>query len=114
MKGRAIAIMIVSTIAVPVSAQKLAPPPAPAIGYDWNDGSSVDDRIAQGAIWPRADASAAGLADMIHDEDDVMRASAGVSAPESGRLLRTLRKVGGSYIVVPVFKLHFGRAGDRP
>ncbi|PTQ63894.1 hypothetical protein C8J45_104138 [Sphingomonas sp. PP-CE-3G-477] len=94
---------------VPVAAQQthVTPTPAPAIGYDWNDDSSADDRVQQ-PLWPRSDASAAGLDDMIHAEQAPVRAAIHEDGAFGSRALHGLRKVGGDYIVVPVLKIHLG------
>ncbi len=103
------AMMIATVFAAPAAAQQthVSPKPAPAIGYDWNDDSSADDRVQQ-SLWPRSDASAAGLDDMIHTEQAPVRAAIHEDGAFGSRALHGLRKVGGDYIVVPVLKIHFG------
>ena len=51
---KATALMVVMLCATPATAQQthISPKPAPAIGYDWNDESSADDRVQQ-SLWPR-------------------------------------------------------------
>jgi len=46
--------VIALSLATPAIAQQthISPKPAPAIGYDWNDESSADDRVQQ-SLWPR-------------------------------------------------------------
>ncbi|WP_380782391.1 hypothetical protein [Sphingomonas sp. R86520] len=104
-----LAIMLLALSAVPATAQQahVSPAPAPAIGYDWNDDSSADDRVQQ-SLWPRSDASAAGLDDMIHTEQTPVRAAIHEDGAFGSRALHGLRKVGGDYIVVPVLKIHLG------
>jgi hypothetical protein len=104
-----LAIMLVMLCAVPAAAQQthVAPQPAPAIGYDWNDDSSADDRVQQ-SLWPRSDASAAGLDDMIHTEQTPIHAAIRDDGSFGSRALHGIRKVGGDYIVVPVLKIHLG------
>jgi hypothetical protein len=102
--------------ATPARAQQthVTPEPAPAIGYDWNDDSSADDRVQQ-SLWPRADASAAGLDDMIHAEQTPVHVPIHEDGAFGTRALHDLRKVGGDYIVVPFLKLHFAtRSRKRP
>ncbi|TCQ09314.1 hypothetical protein C8J40_102227 [Sphingomonas sp. PP-CC-3A-396] len=96
-------------LATPAMAQQthVSPKPAPAIGYDWNDDSSADDRVQQ-TLWPRSDASAAGLDDMIHTEQTPIRAAIREDGGFGSRALHGIRKVGGDYIVVPVLKIHLG------
>ena len=96
-------------LAAPAMAQQthVSPAPAPAIGYDWNDNSSADDRVQQ-TLWPRSDASAAGLDDMIHAERNPIHSAIRDDGGFGSRALHGLRKVGGDYIVVPVLKFHFG------
>lgn len=103
------AMMIAIVCAAPAAAQQthVSPKPAPAIGYDWNDDSSADDRVQQ-SLWPRSDASAAGLDDMIHTEQAPVRAVIHEDGDFGSRALHGLRKVGGDYIVVPVLKIHLG------
>ncbi len=103
------AMMIAIVLAAPAAAQQtqVSPKPAPAIGYDWNDDSSADDRVQQ-SLWPRSDASAAGLDDMIHTEQAPVRAVIHEDGDFGSRALHGLRKVGGDYIVVPVLKIHLG------
>ncbi len=68
--------------------------------------------------WPRADATGAGLEDMIRDErsrvnealSPTRRGDDPAGPPADERILRTLRKVGGDSVVVPIFKLPL----DRP
>ncbi len=104
-------LVLVILCAAPAAAQRInvtpKPEPAPAIGYDWNDDSSADDRVQQ-SLWPRSDASAAGLDDMIHTEQTPIRAAIRDDGGFGGRALHGLRKVGGDYIVVPVLKIHLG------
>jgi hypothetical protein len=104
-----LAIMLVMFCAVSAAAQQthVAPQPAPAIGYDWNDDSSADDRVQQ-SLWPRSDASAAGLDDMIHAEQTPIHAAIRDDGGLGSRALHGIRKVGGDYIVVPVLKIHLG------
>jgi hypothetical protein len=104
-----LAIMLVMLCAVPAAAQqtRVAPQPAPAIGYDWNDDSSADDRVQQ-SLWPRSDASAAGLDDMIHTEQTPIHAAIRDDGGFGNRALHGIRKIGGDYIVVPVLKIHLG------
>lgn len=102
-------LMITFCLATPATAQQthVSPKPAPAIGYDWNDDSSANDRVQQ-TLWPRSDASAAGLDDMIHTEQTPIRAAIREDGGLGSRALHGLRKVGGNYIVVPVLKIHLG------
>ncbi|MGA1799548.1 hypothetical protein VH567_12295 [Sphingomonas sp. 4RDLI-65] len=102
-------VLIAICLAVPATAQqtRISPAPAPAIGYDWNDDSSADDRVQQ-SLWPRSDASAAGLDDMIHAEQAPIHAAIHEDGDFGSRALHGLRKVGGDYIVVPVLKIHLG------
>ena len=102
-------VPIALCVAAPATAQHtdVAPAPAPAIGYDWNDDSSASDRVQQ-SLWPRSDASAAGLDDMIHTEQAPIRATIHEDGGLGSRALHGLRKVGGDYIVVPVLKIHLG------
>ena len=97
--------------ATPATAQQTnvapKPAPAPAIGYDWNDNSSADDRVQQ-SLWPRSDASAAGLDDMIHTEQTPFHAAIRDDGGLGRRAFHGIRKVGGDYLVVPVLKFHFG------
>ncbi|MCP8889102.1 hypothetical protein [Sphingomonas faeni] len=99
--------LFVMLCSVPATAQRISPAPAPAIGYDWNDDSSADDRVQQ-SLWPRSDASAAGLDDMIHTEQAPVRAAIHEDGDFGSRALHGLRKAGGDYIVVPVLKIHLG------
>ncbi|MBE2993099.1 hypothetical protein IFR23_13920 [Sphingomonas sp. CFBP 13603] len=103
------ALMSVLLCTAPAAAQQthVTPESAPAIGYDWNDDSSADDRVQQ-PLWPRSDASAAGLDDMIHAEQAPVRAAIHEDGAFGSRALHGLRKVGGDYIVVPVLKIHLG------
>ena len=103
------ALVSVLLCTAPAAAQQthVTPEPAPAIGYDWNDDSSADDRVQQ-PLWPRSDASAAGLDDMIHAEQAPVRAAIHEDGAFGSRALHGLRKVGGDYIVVPVVKIHLG------
>ena len=103
------ALVLVLLCAAPAAAQqtRVSPAPAPAIGYDWNDDSSADDRVEQ-TLWPRSDASAAGLSDMIHTEQAPIHAAIREDGGFGSRALHGLRKVGGDYIVVPVLKIHLG------
>jgi len=96
-------------LATPAIAQQthVSPKPAPAIGYDWNDESSADDRVQQ-SLWPRSDASAAGLDDMIHTEQSPLHATIREDGGIGSRALHGLRKVGRASIVVPVLKTHPG------
>jgi hypothetical protein len=96
-------------LATPAMAQQthISPKPAPAIGYDWNDDSSANDRVQQ-TLWPRSDASAAGLDDMIHAEQAPIHAAIREDGGIGSRALHGLRKVGGDSIVVPVLKIHLG------
>ena len=102
-------VLAAMCLAAPASVQQthISPVPAPAIGYDWNDDSSADDRVQQ-SLWPRSDASAAGLDDMIHTEQAPVRAVVHEDDAFGSRALHGLRKVGGDYIVVPVLKIHLG------
>ncbi|BCA62808.1 hypothetical protein HMP09_2042 [Sphingomonas sp. HMP9] len=102
-------VLAAMCLAAPASTQQTysAPVPAPAIGYDWNDDSSADDRVQQ-SLWPRSDASAAGLDDMIHTEQAPVRTAIHEDGAFGSRALHGLRKVGGDYIVVPVLKIHLG------
>ena len=106
---KATALMLVMLCATPATAQQthVSPKPAPAIGYDWNDDSSANDRVQQ-TLWPRSDASAAGLDDMIHAEQAPVHAAIREDGGFGSRALHGLRKVGGDYIVVPVLKIHLG------
>ncbi|RZT47423.1 hypothetical protein EV283_2907 [Sphingomonas sp. BK036] len=106
---KAIALMVVMLCATPATAQQthISPKPAPAIGYDWNDDSSANDRVQQ-TLWPRSDASAAGLDDMIHTEQSPLHAAIREDGGIGSRALHGLRKVGGDSIVVPVLKIHLG------
>jgi len=106
---KATALMVVMLCATPATAQQthISPKPAPAIGYDWNDESSADDRVQQ-SLWPRSDASAAGLDDMIHAEQAPVHAAIREDGGIGTRALHGLRKVGGDSIVVPVLKIHLG------
>ncbi|WP_162233414.1 hypothetical protein [Sphingomonas sp. Leaf38] len=106
---KATALMLVMLCATPATAQQthVSPKPAPAIGYDWNDDSSANDRVQQ-TLWPRSDASAAGLDDMIHAEQAPIHAAIHEDGGFGSRALHGLRKVGGDYIVVPVLKVHLG------
>lgn len=97
--------LFVMLCSAPAPAQRISPTPAPAIGYDWNDDSSVDDRLQQ-SLWPRSDASAARLDDMIHTEQAPIHAAIHEDGAFGSRALHGLRKVGGDYIVVPVLKIH--------
>ncbi len=108
MKAASIGLVVLS-LAAPAAAQqtRVTPAPAPAIGYDWNDESSADDRVQQ-SLWPRSDASAAGLDDMIHAEQAPIHAAIHEDGDIGSRALHSLRKVGGDYMVVPVLKIHFG------
>jgi hypothetical protein len=109
MKSTSVVLLVALCLATPALAQQthVTPEPAPAIGYDWNDDSSADDRVQQ-PLWPRSDASAAGLDDMIHTEQAPVHAAIHEDGALGTRALHGLRKVGGDYIVVPVLKLHFG------
>jgi len=106
---KTVAPMLALLCTAPAAAQQthFSPTPAPAIGYDWNDDSSADDRVQQ-SLWPRSDASAAGLDDMIHTEQAPVRAAIHEDGDFGSRALHGLRKVGGDYIVVPVLKIHLG------
>ncbi len=106
---KATALMLVMLCATPATAQQthVSPKPAPAIGYDWNDDSSANDRVQQ-TLWPRSDASAAGLDDMIHAEQAPIHAAIREDGGIGSRALHSLRKVGGDSIVVPVLKIHLG------
>ncbi|MBC3941833.1 hypothetical protein [Sphingomonas albertensis] len=99
--------LFVMLCSAPATAQRTSPTPAPAIGQDWNDGSSADDRLQQ-SLWPRPDASAAGLDDMIHTEQAPIHAAIHEDGAFGSRAPHGLRKVSGDYIVVPVLKIHFG------
>ena len=103
------ALVSVLLCTAPAAAQQthVTPEPAPAIGYDWNDDSSADDRVQQ-PLWPRSDASAAGLDDMIHAEQAPVRAAIHEDGAFGSRAIHGLRKVGGDYLVVPVLKIHLG------
>ncbi len=103
------------------SSAPVAPPTVPAIGRDWMDMPDPVDREDDPTPWPRADSVDAGLEDMIHDERQMIGSAAG-SRTGAGALpdrvqehvFRALRKVGGDYIVVPVFTLHLDRGtGER-
>ncbi len=111
MKTAALASMFMMLGAAPAIAQQTdaAPKPAPAIGYDWNDDSSADDRVQQ-SLWPRSDASAAGLDEMIHTEQTPIHAAIRDDGGFGSRALHGIRKVGGDYIVVPVVKIHLGHS----
>ena len=106
---KATALMLVMLCATPATAQQthVSPKPVPAIGYDWNDDSSANDRVQQ-TLWPRSDASAAGLDDMIHAEQAPIHAAIREDGGIGSRALHGLRKVGGDSIVVPVLKIHLG------
>ena len=101
--------VIALCLATPAMAQQthVSPKPAPAIGYDWNDDSSADDRVQQ-TLWPRPDASSAGLDDMIHTEQTPIHAAIREDGGFGSRALHGIRKVGGDYIVVPVLKIYLG------
>ena len=106
---RSSVFVIALSLATPAIAQQthISLKPAPAIGYDWNDESSADDRVQQ-SLWPRSDASAAGLDDMIHTEQSPLHAAIREDGGIGSRALHGLRKVGGDSIVVPVLKIHLG------
>lgn len=55
---KAAALVLVFLYTAPAAAQQMrvSLKPAPAIGYDWNDDSSIDDRVQQ-SLWPRSDAA---------------------------------------------------------
>ncbi|WP_156348139.1 hypothetical protein [Sphingomonas sp. Leaf34] len=101
--------VIALSLTTPATAQPTHIPakPAPAIGYDWNDESSADDRVQQ-SLWPRSDASAAGLDDMIHTEQAPLHAAIREDGGVGTRALHGLRKVVGDSIVVPLLKIHLG------
>ncbi|TVV72364.1 hypothetical protein [Sphingomonas solaris] len=90
------------------------PQGVPAIGNDWMDPTDSVAPDGNPDPWPRADATDAGLDDMIRAERSPLEgaiAAGQVARPETGdqRILHTLRKVGGDYVVVPVFTLHLDR-----
>lgn len=98
-------------------AQTPMQPAAPAVGYDWMDAPDQTDAGNDPDPWPRSDAADIGLDNMIHSErrsvEDAIAQLPGravTGGNPDARILRTLRKVGGDYIVLPLFTLHL----DRP
>ena len=88
---------------------------APALGRDWMDPVDTVDIANDPNPWPLGDAASAGLDDMIHDERKIIGGAASPRAvPDhlDQRVFRTLRKVGGDYIVVPLFTFHLDRTQD--
>ena len=100
--------LFVMLCSAPATAQRISPAPAPAIGYDWNDDSSADDRVQQ-SLWPRSDASAAGLDDMIHTEQVPAHAAIHDDGVFGSRALHGLQKVGGDYMVVHLRQIEVRR-----
>lgn len=104
--------------AAPQARSVPSPLSVPAIGRDWMETPGVIDRLDDPNPWPRADAADAGLDDMIHDERQTVGGAVAGTRPAEGlitpnhvdeHLLRTLRKVGGDYVVVPLLTLHLDR-----
>ncbi|WP_034160873.1 hypothetical protein [Sphingomonas sp. ERG5] len=107
-KMRLILAAALALTATPCFADKPASTPAlpaalPALGADWMPDPDPSDAVTHPGLWPRGNATAAGLDDMIHDE----RLSAHLSSNGRSASGRILRSVSGGYLVVPLLKLHF-------
>jgi hypothetical protein len=106
-KLRLIIAGTLALVATPCFADTPASTPAPsvtlpALGADWMPDPDPSDAVTDPDLWPRGNATAAGLDDMIHDE----RLSAHLTSNERSGGGRILRSVTGGYLVVPLLRIH--------
>ncbi len=107
MKMRFIIAGTIALAAAPCFADKPASTPVPAaalpaLGADWMPDPDPSDAVTDPDLWPRGNATAAGLDDMIHNE----RLSARLTSNDRSGGGRILRSVSGGYLVVPLLKIH--------
>ncbi len=105
---RLIIIGALALAASPCLADQPGPTPAPsvplpALGADWMPEPEQGDAATDPDRWPRGNATATGLDNMINDE----RLSAHLRGGDHLSGGRAFRALSGGYLVVPVLKLHF-------
>ncbi|WP_156678358.1 hypothetical protein [Sphingomonas profundi] len=111
MTSRLVLACLLAIAAAPAAAA------TPAIGEDEMPTPDPSPAAADPSPWPRGDAAAAGMEEMVQDQQrairdalpDARRGDDPAGPPANERLLRTLRKVGGDSVVLRVFRLPLDR-----